>query len=170
MLKNMREELLLGTAVAPSHMYLFPLGTKYFIGTTGKVCSLKSSNYPTLLSPNASHTRHGKHFPEEKLIAQTPNCRVNFSAARFPIRIFWFTCVMESKKSIEVLDESTYLLGGRGGDSSNASGKASREYRGDLGQPFLWRSTTVQLASEKPTTNSQWPLGANRLKAESKSK
>ena len=25
--KNMREELLLGTAVAPSHMYLFPLGT-----------------------------------------------------------------------------------------------------------------------------------------------
>ena len=47
--ENMREELLLGTAVAPSHMYLFPLGTKYFIGTTGKVYSLKSSNNPTLL-------------------------------------------------------------------------------------------------------------------------
>lgn len=47
--KNMREELLLGTAVAPSHMYLFPLGTKYFIGTTGKVYSLKSGSNPTLL-------------------------------------------------------------------------------------------------------------------------
>ena len=49
-LKNMREELLLGTAVAPSHMYLFPLGTKYFIGTTGKVCSLKSSIIPTFVT------------------------------------------------------------------------------------------------------------------------
>jgi hypothetical protein len=48
-IKNMHEELLLGTAVAPSHMYLFPLGTKYFIGTTGKVYSLKSSNNPTIL-------------------------------------------------------------------------------------------------------------------------
>ena len=53
-LKNMREELLLGTAVAPSHMYLFPLGTKYFIGTTGKVSSLKSSNIPTFASRHGS--------------------------------------------------------------------------------------------------------------------
>ena len=35
--KNMCKELLQGTAVAPSHMYLFPLGTKLLIGITCKV-------------------------------------------------------------------------------------------------------------------------------------
>ena len=48
--KNMCKELLQGTAVAPSHMYLFPLGIKCFIGTTGKVYSLQSSNNPTFLN------------------------------------------------------------------------------------------------------------------------
>ncbi len=50
----MREELLLGTAVAPSHMYLFPLGTKDLIGTTRKVGPFKSSNnltfFPRMLA------------------------------------------------------------------------------------------------------------------------
>jgi hypothetical protein len=43
----MHEELLLGTAVAPSYMYLFPLGTKLFIGTTLRVGPYKSSYIPT---------------------------------------------------------------------------------------------------------------------------
>jgi len=106
----MREELLLGTAVAPSHMYLFPLGTKYVIGTTGKVCSIKNSNIPTFVNRRlgkgyyclsltfasgyeesglASQTRREKCFLKEKLIAQTPNCRVNIYVASFPIRILW---------------------------------------------------------------------------------
>ena len=48
--KNMCKELLLGTAVAPSHMYLFPLGIDCFIGTTGNVYSLKSTNNPAFLN------------------------------------------------------------------------------------------------------------------------
>jgi hypothetical protein len=52
----MREELLLGTAVAPSHMYLFPLGTKDFIGTILKVGPFKSSNNPTFFMRMLANT------------------------------------------------------------------------------------------------------------------
>ena len=77
---------------------------------------------------------------------------------------------MESKKSIEVLDESTYIVDSRRGDSSQPGGKASRQLHGDLGQPFLWRTSTDKLAGIKPLSIGQWPLGADRANSESKSK
>jgi len=83
---------------------------------------------------------------------------------------------METRKSIEVLDESTYIVGGRRGDSNQPSIKEDRGHRGDLGQPFLWRAAADKPATGKPATSKpvnssgQWPLGSIPTKPDSKSK
>ena len=69
-----------------------------FIGTTGRVDSLKSSKYTTLLCRNASldysqpeaqardlHVK-GRDFLAEKLIVETLSCRAYLQASGFPIR------------------------------------------------------------------------------------
>ena len=78
--------------------------------------------------------------------------------------------MLESKKSFEVLDDSTYIVGSRGGDSSQPSGKAGRQLHGDLGQPFLWRAPTDKPNAQKPSVNGQWPLGTDSIQSESKNK
>jgi hypothetical protein len=77
---------------------------------------------------------------------------------------------MEFKKSIEVLDESTYIVGSRRGDSSHPGIKTNGQLGGDLGQPFLWRATTDKPATAKAVGSGQWPLGADRANTESKVK
>jgi hypothetical protein len=74
--------------------------------------------------------------------------------------------MLESKKAFEVLDDSTYIVASRGGDSSRSSSKANGEHRGDLGQPFLWRATSDKPIIQKSSVPGQWPLGADSIQSE----
>jgi len=80
------------------------------------------------------------------------------------------TGVMESKKSIEVLDESAYILGSGRSDSSRPGTKTYGQLGGDLGQPFIWRASTDKPIPTKSSSSGQWPLGADRANPEPKAK
>lgn len=64
---------------------------------------------------------------------------------------------MESKKTNEALDESTYLLGSNRGTAGKPGSPTSRKLSSEVGKPLLWQSPAV-----KNSGNGQWPLGTDR--------